>query len=218
MLRSRDVLVFLLISSHFKNPGIMMICPLAEEVWYLFLEYGIVFQLVGGGGWDHKTALKSACSCCRICCMFSELSCPDDAESKQINLVPCWFDCCALPCALSPSVCRWGSCFIYFLTVWLYFVYVCCSCISQRLFSGAAFRCLLDSFVSCCNSYAADNTKRLTAVTKLCCSWLSVGGEANQTFCWLDQEVGLCWNKWESCSSSGSHDSKQLRSQTLMWN
>lgn len=32
----------------------------------------------------------------------------------------------------------------------------------------------LDSFVSCCNSYTVDNTKRLTGMTKLCCSWLSV--------------------------------------------
>lgn len=75
----------------------------------------------------------------------------------------------------------------------------------------------LDSFVSCCNSYAADNAKRLTGVTKLCCSWLSVRGEANQTFCRLGQEVGLSWNKWESCSSAGSHNSEQLRSQALVW-
>lgn len=75
----------------------------------------------------------------------------------------------------------------------------------------------LDSFVSCCNSYTADNTKRLAGVTKLCCSWLSIRGEANQTFCWLGQEVGLSWNKWESCWSSGSHDSEQLRSQALIW-
>lgn len=54
----------------------------------------------------------------------------------------------------------------------------------------------LDSFVSCCNSCAADNTKRLTGVTKLCCSWLSIRGEINQTFCWLGQEAGLSWNKW----------------------
>lgn len=75
----------------------------------------------------------------------------------------------------------------------------------------------LDSFASCYNSYAADNTKRLTSMTKLCCSWWSIRGEVNQTFCWLEQEVGLSWNKLESCLSSGSHGSEQLRSQALMW-
>lgn len=72
----------------------------------------------------------------------------------------------------------------------------------------------LDNFVSCCNS-CCRQYKRLAGMTKLCCSWLGIRGEADQTFCWLGQEVGLFWNKWESCSSS--HDSNQLRPQAVMW-
>lgn len=116
-----------------------------------------------------QTAVKCSCSCYRICCVFRALS-SDYAESKQINLVPCQFECLVFPllCHLL-SVTEVHVIFIFSQSD-------CILCMSAVpvLHKGYSlvllFVVCLDSFVSCCNSCAADNTERLTGVTKLCCS------------------------------------------------
>lgn len=99
-----------------------------------------------------------------------------------------------LPLALSPPVTE-----VHFIFIFSQSGCILCVSAVPVLPKGYSlvllFLVCLDSFVSWCNSSAADNTERLTSMTKLCCSWLSIRGEVNQTFCWLGQEAGLSWNK-----------------------
>lgn len=85
----------------------------------------------------------------------------------------CCFYCCTLLYALSLS-CHWGWRVIHFFSVW-FFMCMSAFLVFHKSYSLVLlFVVRLDSFVSCCNSYAVDNTKRLTGMTKLCCSWLGV--------------------------------------------
>lgn len=157
-------LVFLLL----PKSSMMVIIALVGEVFCLFLEYKFVFQLAWQAlSLDSSKMLLFLLQ--NLLYVFRGFS-YDYAESKQINLVPCLFECLVLPllCHLL-SVTEVHVIFIFSQSD-------CILCVSAVpiLPKGYSlvllFVVCLDSFVSCCNSCAADNTKRLTAMTKLRCS------------------------------------------------
>lgn len=143
----------------------MTTIALPEEVWCLFLKYRIVFLAWVGLSLDSsKMYLFLPWN---LLCFQSFLIWLCREQEDEFGAMLVWV--LGLPLALSPPVCHWGSCYIYFLTVWLYFVCVCCSCTSQGLFSGAAFcglfrqLCFVLQFM-CCRQYRKINRRDQTVL------------------------------------------------------